>query len=64
MESKALASDTLKEFITDYEVPDKIIMDGTGEQTGKMSTFMEQVRKHHINYHVTEPERYNQSWVE
>ena len=56
MESKALASDALKEFITDYGVPDKIIMDGAGEQTGKRSTFMEQVRKHHIDYHVTEPE--------
>ena len=43
MESKALAGDALKEFITDYGVPDKIIMDGAGEQTGKRSTFMEQV---------------------
>ena len=56
MESKALAGDALKEFNTDYGVPDKIIMDGAGEQTGKRSTFMEQVRKHHIDYHVTEPE--------
>ena len=64
MESKSLAGDALKEFFTDYGVPDKIIMDGTGEQTGKRSTFMEQVRKHHIDYHVTEPEQYNQSWVE
>ena len=43
MESKALAGDALKEFITDYSMPDKIIMDGEGEQTGKRSTFMEQV---------------------
>ena len=64
MESKALAGDALKEFITDYGVLDKIIMDGAGEQTGKRSTFMEQVRKHHIDNHVTEPERYNQSRVE
>ena len=64
MESKALAGDALKEFITDYGVPDKIIMDGVGEQTGQRSTFMEQVRKHHIDYHVTEPERYSQSRVE
>ena len=56
MESKALASDALKEFITDYGVRDKIIMDGAGEQTGKRSSFMEQVRKHHIDYHVTELE--------
>ena len=39
-------------------------MNGAGEQTGKRSTFMEQVRKHHINYHVLEPERYNQLQVE
>ena len=64
MESKSLAGDALKEFITHYGVPDKIIMDGAGEQTAKKSTFMEQVRKHHIDYHVTEPERYNQSQVE
>ena len=64
MESKALASDALKEFITDYSVPDKIIMDSTGEQTGKRSTFMEQVQKRYIDYHVMEPERYNQSRVE
>ena len=56
MESKALAGDALKEFITDYGVPDKIIMDGAGQQTGKRSTFMEQVQNHHIDYHVTEPE--------
>ena len=64
MESKTLAGDALKEFITDYGVPDKIIMDSSGEQTGKRSTFMEQVQKHHIDYHVTEPEQYNQSRVE
>ena len=56
MESKALAGDALKEFIADYGVPDKIVMDGAGEQTGKRSAFMEQVRKDHIDYHVTEPE--------
>ena len=39
MESKALADDALKEFITDYGVPDKIIMDGAGEQTGRTVYF-------------------------
>ena len=39
-------------------------MDGAGEQTGKRSTFMEQVQNHHINYHVMEQERYNQLQVE
>ena len=56
MESKPLAGDALKEFIADYSMPNKIIMDSTGEQTGKRSTFMEQVQKHYIDYHVIEPE--------
>ena len=43
METKALAGEALNEFITDYSVPDKIVMDGEGEQTGKRSTFMEQL---------------------
>ena len=64
IESKALAGDTLKEFIANYGVPNKIIMVGAGEQTDKRSTFMEQVQKHHIDYHATEPEQYNQLRVE
>ena len=35
MESKSMASDALKEFITDFGVPDKIVMDGAAEQTKK-----------------------------
>ena len=32
METKAMAGDALKEFISDFGVPDKIVMDGVGEQ--------------------------------
>ena len=59
-----MASDALKEFITEFGVPDKIVMDGAAEQMGRKMTFMQQVRKHHIDFHLTEPERYNQSRVE
>ena len=59
-----MAGDALKEFITDFGVPDKIVMDGAGEQTGRKTTFMQQVRKHRIDFHLTELERYNQSQVE
>ena len=59
-----MAGDALKEFITEFGVPDKIVMDGTEEQTGRKTTFMQQVRKHHIDFHLTEPERYNQSRVD
>ena len=61
MEAKSMAGNALKEFITYFGVPDKIVMDGAAEQMGRKTTFMQQVRKHHIDFHLTEPERYNQS---
>ena len=64
MESKGHAGDALKQFIADFGEPDKIICDGSKEQTKRRTTFMEQVRKHHIDLHTTEPNRYNQSKVE
>ena len=64
MESKGLAGDALKQFITDFGVPDKIICDGSKEQTKRGTMFMEQVKKHHIDIHTTEPGQYNQSKVE
>ena len=64
MDTKAKAGDALKEFITDFGVPDKVVMDGASEQTGRKTTFMQQLRKHHIDFHITEPERYNQSKAE
>ena len=64
MESKGHAGEALKQFITDFGVPDKIICDGIKEQTKRGTTFIEQVRKHHIEVHTTEPNRHNQSKVE
>ena len=64
MESKGHAGEALKQFITDFGVPDRIICDGSKEQTKQSTTFMEQVRKHHIDVHTTEPNRHNQSKVE
>ena len=61
MEAKSIAGDALKEFITDFGVPDKIMIDGAAQQMGRKTTFMQQVRKHHIDFQLTEPERYNQS---
>ena len=37
MEAKSMAGDALKEFITDFGVPDKIVMDGAAEQMGRKS---------------------------
>ena len=61
MESNGHAGDALKQFITYFGVPDKI---GSKEQTKRGIIFMEQVRKHHIDLHTTEPHRHNQSKVE
>ena len=33
MEAKSMAPDALKDFITDFGVRDKIVMDGAAEQT-------------------------------
>ena len=64
MESKGHDGDALKQFIADFGVPDKIICDGSKEQTKRGTTFMEQVRKFHIDMHTAEPNRHNQSKVE
>ena len=41
MESKGHAGEAMKQFITDFGVPDKIICDGSKEQTKRGTTFME-----------------------
>ena len=64
IEKKSGAGDALKQFISDYGVPDTILCDGSKEQTGKRTTFRELVRKHAIDLQVTEPYRHNQSKVE
>ena len=64
MESKSSADQGLKQFIADYSVPDKIICDGSAEQTGKCTEFANIVHKHGIDLQHTEPSRHNQSKVE
>ena len=59
-----MAADALKKFITYFGVPDKIVMDGAAEQMGRKTTFIQQVRNYHIDFHSTELEQYNQSRVE
>ena len=59
-----MSGQALKEFISDFGVPDCITCDGASEQVGKITEFMAQVRKHHINLSLSEPGRHNQSKVE
>ena len=64
MQSKSSAGQGLEQFIAGYGVPDKIICDGSAEQTGKCTEFSNIVCKHEIDLHHTEPLQHNQSKVE
>ena len=64
MEHKSSAGQALKQFISDFSIPDRLVSDGAAEQVGKRTEFQSTVRKHAINHHVTEPHCHNQSKVE
>jgi hypothetical protein len=64
MASKSAAGDSLRQFINEYGRPEKLTFDGSQEQCGKKTEFMQNVRKYSINYHVTEPHRPNHNFAE
>ena len=64
MESKSMTGQGLKESISEYGTPDKVICNSAGEHTGKISEFMQQIRKQHIDLQLVEPGRHNRSKVE
>ena len=64
MEHKSSTGQALKQFISDFGIPYKLVCDGAAEQVGKRTEFQSMVRKHAIDLHVTEPHRHNQSKVE
>ena len=64
MEHKSSAGQALKQFISDFGRPDKLVCDGAAEQVGKRTEFQSTVQNHAINLHVTEPYHHNQSKVE
>ena len=55
MDSKKKAGDTLRLFCQEFGVPEKLIFDGSKEQTEKGTEFMKQIRTHNINHHICEP---------
>ena len=64
MEHKSNAGQALKQFISDFGIPDRLVCDGTAKQVGIRTEFQSTVRKHTIDLHVTEPHHHNQSKVE
>ena len=57
IDSKSKAGDVLKVFCREFGVPYNLTFDGPREQTGKNTTFMKEIKKHDINYHVSEADR-------
>ena len=64
MEHKSSAGQALKQFISNFGIPDKLVCDGAAEQVGKRTEFQSTVQKHAIDLHVTKPHHHNQSKVE
>ena len=64
MDKKRKAGDALRTFCREFGVPTKLIVDGSGEQTGKHTEFMRQVRVHDIDLHIAETGIHTQSPAE
>ena len=64
MDSKSKAGDALRLFCQELGVPEKLTFDGSKEQNGKGTEFMRQIRRHDIDYHVTEADLHNQNPAE
>ena len=55
---------SLGNFIHEYGVPERLTFDGAAIQVGKSTKFMNYIRKHYIDYHVSSPRRPNENPVE
>ena len=64
MDTKRKAGDALRTFCREFGVPAKLIVDGSGEQTGKHTEFMRQVRANDIDLKIAEAGLHNQSPAE
>jgi hypothetical protein len=60
----SMAGDALHIFCQKYGVPEKLRLDGSKEQTGKKTEFLQQIRKKKIQKHISKPDMHNQSPVE
>ena len=59
--SKSHAGDSLREFINDVGIPDRLYADLAAEHTGMNTEFQQQVCKFHIQMHYAEKGRKNQN---
>ena len=61
---KSAAGDSLRQFIHDFGRPEKLTYDGSLEQNGPKTEFMNNVKKYAIDHHTTEPYRPNHNFAE
>ena len=61
MSTKAKAGDALRELSSDVGIPDNLVADLAGEQSGEHTEFMHQIRRLDIRLHHTESGRKNQN---
>ena len=64
MYSKAKAGDALRTFCQEFGVPERLTMDGGGEQAGRKTEFMKQVMQNRVQVHLSEPALHNQNPAE
>ena len=64
MDAKRKAGDALRTFCREFGVPEKLIVDGSAEQTGRNTEFTRQIRTNGIELKVSEPGMHNQSPAE
>ena len=64
MDYKSKAGYALKLFCKQLGVTEKLTFDGYKEQACKLATFMKQVHRQGIDYHISEPDLHNQNTVE
>jgi len=64
MDSKKKAGDALHLFCQEFGVSERLTFDGSKEQTKKGTKFIKQIRKHNIDYHISEPAMHNENPVE
>ena len=55
---------TLKDFISDYGVPEHLTFDGALVQTGRNTDFMKTIKKYEIKHHTSSPRRPNENPAE
>ena len=64
MDFNSKSGEALKLFFQEFGLPKKLTFDGSKEQACKGNTFMKEVRRKGIDYHIREPDLHSHNPVE